>query len=47
MGRKIPGKKHKGHKDPEKQKEKRDAEIKQKVIFNIFNKNINFISCEI
>ncbi|CAD6222965.1 GSCOCG00005326001-RA-CDS [Cotesia congregata] len=31
MGRKIPGKKHKGTKDPEKQRAKRWAEIKDKV----------------
>ena len=31
MGRKIPGKKHKGVKDPEKQREKRESEIKKKV----------------
>jgi len=30
MGRKIPGKKHHGVKDPEKQKEKREKELKQK-----------------
>ena len=31
MGRKIPGKKHRGRQTPEQQKEKRDAEIRQKV----------------
>ena len=31
MGRKIPGKKHHGVKDPEKQKQKREKELKQKV----------------
>ena len=33
MGRKIPGKKHHGSKDPEKQKEKREAELRLKVSF--------------
>ena len=31
MGRKIPGKKHRGRQTPEQQKEKRDAELRQKV----------------
>merc|ERR1712012_49029 len=39
MGRKIPGKKHHGVKDPEKQKEKREAELRQKV--NSAPKNID------
>ena len=40
MGRKIPGKKHKGFKDPEKQKEKREAELRLKVCctYTQFNK---------
>ena len=39
MGRKIPGKKHHGVKDPEKQKERREAELRQKV--NSAPKNID------
>jgi hypothetical protein len=31
MGKRIPGKKHHGIKDPEKQKQRRDALLKQKV----------------
>ncbi|XP_066587884.1 coiled-coil domain-containing protein 137 [Prorops nasuta] len=31
MGRKIPGKKHRGIKDPEKQRAKRDAELEDKI----------------
>ena len=34
MGRKIPGKKHHGVKDPEKQKEKRESELRLKVSLN-------------
>lgn len=39
MGRKIPGKKHRRANYPEKQIEKREAELRLKVIFMVFKEN--------
>ena len=42
MGRKIPGKRHRGVKDPEKQRENREKELKTKVRYDLkFKSNLN------